>query len=116
MANKGDQQQSQSSVLLKSLVSGDRSGGILANDPNGLCLIRLGSIDANNSGVYTNLVRLASKLQPQGEASESAPFITIETDTSATLVKEYDGHAVALCVPLSRSKEAPLANIDTGSS
>jgi hypothetical protein len=95
--------------LVNSLVSGDRQGvgGILCNDSSGLCLSSKGEIDSSNSGVYTNLVRLASQLQQQGEATDSAPLITIETDASALLVKEYDGHAVALRVPsTSAAKEA----------
>jgi hypothetical protein len=60
----------------------------------------------NESGVYTSLVRLASQLTPQQEASMNnesppAPLITVETDTTSILVKEYDGHTVAMRVPYS---------------
>jgi hypothetical protein len=56
------------------------------------------------SGVYTSLVRLASQLSPQQQATMNnetipAPLITIETDTTSILVKEYDGRTVAMKVP-----------------
>jgi hypothetical protein len=107
-----------STPLVNSLVSGDRQGvgGILCNDSSGLCLSSKGEIDSSNSGVYTNLVRLASQLQQQGEATDSAPLITIETDDSALLVKEYDGHAVALRVPSTSAAAKEASNgEDTGS-
>jgi hypothetical protein len=104
-----------STPLVDSLVSGDRQGvgGILCNDSVGLCLSSKGEIDSSNSGVYTNLVRLASQLQQQGEATDSAPLITIETDASALLVKEYDGHAVALRVPITSASKEPSNGEDT---
>jgi hypothetical protein len=101
-----------STPLVDSLVTGDRQGlgGILCNDPSGLCLSSKGEIDHSNSGVYTNLVRLASQLRQQGEATDSAPLITIETDSSALLVKEYDGHAVALRVPSTSASTEPYTS------
>jgi hypothetical protein len=71
--------------------------GILCTDASGLCVASEGSIDVGASGVYTNMVRLASKLQ--GYSREAEPIITIETDESTTLIKSYDGHTVALKVP-----------------
>lgn len=83
-------------------------GGILCNDPSGLLLGSRGSLhveSANDSGTYTNLVKLAAKLKdPSGQSSVS-PLITIETEDSAILVKEYDGHAVAMRVP--RGTDSP---------
>ena len=127
------------SPLVESLLSGDRIGvgGILCNDPNGLCLVSKGNMvtadhsSSNNnnnnngggggnvncsnddkSGVFTSLVRLSYQLQELQQQhpslnnnnestphNASSPLITIETDTSAILVKEYDGHAVAMRVP-----------------
>jgi len=100
MSSNSQQQQNEdtTSPLVDSIISGDRQGGILCNDPSGLCVASQ-NLDVSQSGVYTSLLRLASQLQQQGEATDSSPLITIETDTSAILVKEYDGHAVALRVP-----------------
>lgn len=112
-SNEGEKgEHSQTSSLVDSLISGDREGvgGILCNDPSGLCLASKGSIDASNSGVYTSLVRLASQLKNKGEATDSSPLITIECDTSAILVKEYDGHTVALRVPSGNSSNAASRN------
>lgn len=55
----------------------------------------------DESGTYTSLVRLASQLYPQQEGgmSTDAPIVKIETDSSSILVKEYDGHTVAMKVP-----------------
>jgi hypothetical protein len=101
----------QVSPLVESLISGDRAGvgGILANDVNGLCLVCRGDIPMNHeTGVYTNLTRLASKLTPYASvasssstaAQNSSPLITIEMEGSASiLIKEYDGHTVAIKVP-----------------
>lgn len=49
-------------------------------------------MDEAKSGVFTSLVKLASKLDPGSEP----PLIAIETEESVLLIKEYDGHAVAL--------------------
>ena len=117
--------QKKTSPLVERLVSGDRAGsmgGIQCNDPNGLALHVRGNM--NGSGVYTNLVRLASQLQPTGTSTSTTkggggggggqptshdgtnttgthppPLITIETDTTSILIKEYDGHTVAIRVP-----------------
>lgn len=104
-----------STPLVDSLVSGDREGvgGILCNDASGLCLSSTGAIDSSHSGIYTNLVRLAAQLQ-HGEATDTAPLITIETDQAAILVKEYDGHAVAVRVPSSSATSNIQANSTNG--
>jgi hypothetical protein len=103
--------QTQFSPLVESLISGDRAGvgGLLANDVNGLCLVCRGDMPMKHeTGVYTNLTRLASKLTPCTSAAEdgnptshtSTPLITIEMEGSASiLIKEYDGHTVAIKVP-----------------
>lgn len=76
--------------------------GILANDPMGL---RIGSegyvTEETNSGVFTNIMRLASQLQTDESVPNVSPIITIETDESTYLIKEYDGNTVALKVPSS---------------
>ncbi|MGK3749811.1 MAG: hypothetical protein ACI8RD_002108 [Bacillariaceae sp.] len=87
--------------------------GILVNDLNGLCLISKGNMstsattntNTNNSGVYTNLTRLASTLTPYQMANMNnenppSPLITIELEgPTSILIKEYDGHTVAMKVP-----------------
>ena len=87
--------------MVESLISGDRAdvGGILCNDPNGLCLVSKGNMNSDESGgVYTSLARLASQLSPHNE-SLPAPLVTIETESTSILVKEYNGHTVAMKVP-----------------
>ena len=109
MASRRQQRTTRISPLVESLFSGERAdvGGIMCNDPNGLCLVSKGKMDGDkDSGVYTSLARLASQLSPQQHAtinneSPPAPLITIETDTTSILVKEYDGHTVAMKVPYS---------------
>ena len=106
----------------------DAGFGILCNDPTGLCLSATGSFmekkkgslanmdDAVNSGVYTSLTKLAQQL-PATDTS-STPLITVETEDFNLLVKEYDGHAIALKVPAARASsvagastaESPSAN------
>lgn len=84
-----------------------------------------------DAGIYASLVRLASQLQqsqqqPQQQQSSTtasdgagggennnttataaakpaAPLITIEGESSAVLIKEYDGHTVALRVPTTKT-------------
>lgn len=96
-------------LVVESMVSGDRAdvGGVLCNDVAGMCLLSHGHMKSNSeSGVYTSLVRLASQLSPlQRESVNSnqpVPLVTIECDATAVLVKEYDGHTVALRVPKSQ--------------
>jgi Ragulator complex protein LAMTOR5 len=72
----------------------------LCNDESGFCLEARGSLDSRTSGVYTSLVRLASQLEGQ---IEGVPLITIESGKGNIMVKEFDGHAVAVRIP---SKES----------
>jgi hypothetical protein len=76
------------------MVSGEveQVESILCNDPTGLLLASRGDIE--KSGVYTNLIRLASQLGVEGD-----PLITIDCDDATLLIKEYDGHAIAVRVP-----------------
>jgi hypothetical protein len=94
---------SSKNVIVDSLIGGEgrsKEGGVLCNDVNGLCLISEGAMRGeNNSGVYTNLVKLASQLSPQTLANHNPPLITLESQASAVLIKEYDGRTVAIQVP-----------------
>jgi len=54
----------------KSFPSAGAAVGILCNDPSGLCLSARGSIDGENSGAFTCLVRLASQLQQQQQQQQ----------------------------------------------
>lgn len=90
----------QQQATIDNHLTGDRSEleGISCNDPSGLCLLSKGSMtSANDSGTYTTLIRLASQLQTQQRSVEVA-LIAIETKASSILVKDYDGHAVAMKV------------------
>uniref|UniRef100_A0A6V0A318 Uncharacterized protein n=1 Tax=Pseudo-nitzschia australis TaxID=44445 RepID=A0A6V0A318_9STRA len=120
------------SPLVETMVSGEQRtgiGGILVNDMNGLCLVSKGNMssspptattanaissdnhDDTNSGVYTSLTRLASTLTPYQTASTnnenpSSPLITIEMDGLASIIiKEYDGHTIAMKVPNRTTKD-----------
>jgi hypothetical protein len=73
-----------------------KSTDALCNDASGFCVSAVGSMDPKTSGVYTSLVRLASQFQ--GHEGD-VPLITIETAKGNLLVKEFDGHTVALRVP-----------------
>ena len=108
-SQRQQQRSTRISPLVEAMVSGERAGvgGVLVNDLNGLCLLSKGDMsttttaesvtDGDNSGVYTSLVRLASTLSPN-EKSPS-PLITIEMEGPASiLIKEYDGHTVAMKV------------------
>jgi Ragulator complex protein LAMTOR5 len=117
MSSNDGQQRSQSASLVDSLVSGDREGvgGILCNDSSGLCLASRGTMmgETGNSGVYTSLVRLASQLHQQGDSNgDATPLITIETEKSAVLVKEYDGHVIAVRVPSVATPEGTATSED----
>jgi hypothetical protein len=105
-------------------------GGIVVNDPNGLCVVHRGTVlvDGNDTGVFTSLTRLARRLGPNHDggidtnaaapaAAASGPLITLEYDeaasigaASAILLKDYDGHAVAFRVP----KTDAAASHETG--
>ena len=112
------QKPSRLSPLVELMVSGEQRngvGGILVNDPNGLCLVTKGNMssssanssggDNTSSGVYTSLTKLASTLTPYqtsrvNNENPSSPLITIEMEGDASIIiKEYDGHAVAMKVP-----------------
>ena len=114
---------SRKSLLVDIMVSGkqrDGVGGILVNDPNGLCLVTKGNMlasvrnaansEANSSnsfscGVYSSLTKLASTLTPyqisrESNDNPSSPLITVEMEGAVSIViKEYDGHAVAMKLP-----------------
>lgn len=86
-------------AIVDSLITGSgrsKVGGVLCNDVNGLCLVSEGAM-RGDPGVYTNLVRLASQLSPQDQGN--MPLITLESQSSAVLLKEYDGRTVAIQVP-----------------
>ena len=53
-------------------------------------------MDSKTSGVFTSLVRLASQLEGH---NGDAPLITLETAKGSLMLKEFDGHAVALRMP-----------------
>ena len=118
------QRTSRTSPLVEALVSEEQRvgiGGMLVNDLNGFCLVSKGNMsqvaekpqtssgadnnDSNKSGVYTSLTRLASTLTPYQTASTNnenptSPLLTIEMDGPASLIiKEYDGHTIAIKVP-----------------
>lgn len=95
------QPSTQTSRLVDNLLTGARGEleGISCNDPIGLCLLSKGTMtSANDSGTYTTLVRLASQLQTQ-QGNAEVPLIAIETKLSSIMIKEYDGHAVAMKIP-----------------
>ena len=112
------------SPLVESIISGDRAGvgGILANEVNDLCLIDKGNIvtptvarngvadmGCDNSGIFTSLAKLASTLTPCQTAkstSASPLLITIKMEgPTSILIKEYDGHTVAIRVPNVNKKD-----------
>jgi hepatitis B virus X-interacting protein len=80
-------------------------GGVLCNDQNGLCLGFRGDIDASRSGIYTSIAKLASQLDSTvdgsggGNNSQDVPLISIQTEKSALLVKEYGERTVVFRVP-----------------
>ena len=75
-------------------------GGVLCNDQNGLCLGFRGDIDASRSGIYTSIAKLASQLDSTvdgsggGDNSHDVPLISIQTEKSTLLVKEYGERTV----------------------
>lgn len=91
-------------------------GGALCNDENGLCLGVQGNIDASRSGVYTSIAKLASLLDNTvdgtGGQHQEVPLVSIQTDKSALLVKEYGGRTVVFRVPT--EAEASAAPGDEG--
>ncbi len=95
---------------------GPAEGGevnIICNDASGLCLARTGSMNAGESGVYTNLARLASQLQEGESSSDAPPLIIIEIRATAILIREYGGqNAVAIKVPRTTGTESNAESQD----
>jgi hypothetical protein len=87
----------------------ESSQGVMCCDQNGLCLKQKGNIDPKHSGNYTSMIRLASQLQ--GFEPASSVMITMETEESATAIKQYDGHTIVLKA-LSSSNQKSAAGID----
>lgn len=83
---------------------------IICNDPNGLCLAASGDMNKKTSGVYTSLLRLASGLSAGTQGGEPCKRIVIETASATIHVKEYEGHAVAMKVPLEASSSPPSSS------
>ena len=71
---------------------------VIVNDPNGLCLTATGDMNQRTSGVYTSLWKLASQL------SGPVKRVVIETKTGIIHLKEYEGHAVAMKVPIKQDE------------
>uniref|UniRef100_A0A6S9CT86 Late endosomal/lysosomal adaptor and MAPK and MTOR activator 5 n=1 Tax=Ditylum brightwellii TaxID=49249 RepID=A0A6S9CT86_9STRA len=88
--------------------TGSVGGGALCNDLSGLCLGARGEIETSKSGVYTSIARLASQLD-SGREGGDVPLITIQTNRSALLIKEYYGHAVVLRVPTDAEAEGDIS-------
>ncbi|KAL3822249.1 hypothetical protein ACHAXA_005882 [Cyclostephanos tholiformis] len=98
---------------MSGLLAGGRmaeGGGVLCNDQNGLCLGFRGDIDASRSGIYTSIAKLASELDGTvdgsggGDNSNDMPLVSIQTEKSALLVKEYGGRTVVFRVPVKEEK------------
>lgn len=84
----------------------DQPQRILISDPTGLCL-QSKDLPPSDAGIYSSLTHLASQLSDAATAGSSSapPLITIETSRTITMVKEYDGHAVAVQVPVRQGEE-----------
>ena len=94
-----------------------RLSGVVLNDASGLQLASQGEgFDVTRSGVFTNLVRLSSQLQHGEETSDVAPLITVETEDSLILCKEYHGHCVAATVPTVARAAPSLESTNTPAS
>jgi len=81
-------------------------GGMLCNDENGLCLGSRGNMDTSLAGIYTSIAKLASLLDSTvdglgaaGGSEEEVPLVTIYTEKSEFIVKEYSGRTVVFRVP-----------------
>ena len=70
---------------------------VLLADPNGLCLKKNGDINPDTAAHYTSMIRLASQLQ--GFEQNSSVSISIETDQSTTMVKQYDDMTMVFKAP-----------------
>eukprot|EP00560_Eucampia_antarctica_P002048 CAMPEP_0197835460 /NCGR_PEP_ID=MMETSP1437-20131217/25811_1 /TAXON_ID=49252 ORGANISM="Eucampia antarctica, Strain CCMP1452" /NCGR_SAMPLE_ID=MMETSP1437 /ASSEMBLY_ACC=CAM_ASM_001096 /LENGTH=186 /DNA_ID=CAMNT_0043440913 /DNA_START=36 /DNA_END=596 /DNA_ORIENTATION=- len=83
--------------------------GALCTDSSGLCLGAKGNIESSKSGVYATILRLASQLDGcsssaaqsnNSSSSNKVPFVSIETDLSNIVIKEYNGaHTVVVRIP-----------------
>mmetsp|Transcript_28147 Transcript_28147/g.41577 ORF Transcript_28147/g.41577 Transcript_28147/m.41577 type:complete len:98 (+) Transcript_28147:89-382(+) len=81
------------------IIASDATESIICNDPNGLCLVARGEdMNPSTSGVYTSMWKLASKLVVDDE--QPLKRVVIETTSSTTFVKEFEGHTVARKVPV----------------
>jgi hypothetical protein len=102
-----DDAKGMSGLLAERMAEG---GGVLCNDQNGLCLGFRGDIDASRSGIYTSIAKLASQLDSTVDGSggrnipQDVPLVSIQTEKSALLVKEYGGRTVVFRVPTEEGK------------
>ena len=98
------QQQQQAPIL--SLRYSQNILGALCTDPNGLCLGFRGDISPSLSGVFCAIAKLASQLDDGKDANSNGsdgevPTVTIQTENSAMLIKEYHGgRTVVFRVPV----------------
>lgn len=88
----------------EAILTGRPSSGVLCNDPSGLCLGFRGSVDSTKSGIYGSIARLAAQLDGSNGGVD-VPLVSVETNKAATLIKEYDGHAVVLRTPVTVKEE-----------
>eukprot|EP01083_Nonionella_stella_P074036 200612_1 len=85
-------------------VEGKRTAALMCCDQNGLCLKKKGNIDASHSGTYTAVMRLAAQLDgfPSSPTSSTRGLtVSIDTDSSSTIIKQFDGHTVVMKAPKS---------------
>lgn len=84
---------------------GFKKYGALCTDSSGLSLGSKGNIDSSKSGVYATILRLASQLdgcgsiQTSSSSTNKPPFVSIETDISNVVIKEYGSHTVVVRIP-----------------
>jgi hypothetical protein len=108
-----DDAKGMSGLLAERMAEG---GGVLCNDQNGLCLGFRGDIDASRSGIYTSIAKLASQLDSTVDGSgggnnpQDVPLVSIQTEKSALLVKEYGGRTVVFRVPTEEDKSDAAGN------
>ena len=79
----------------------------LCIDASGLCIGSRGEKGAINplkSGNFATLLSLASRLDNK-QVNASTPLVSIETDSSAYIIKEYDGNTVVMKVPVITSND-----------
>mmetsp|Transcript_54468 Transcript_54468/g.162771 ORF Transcript_54468/g.162771 Transcript_54468/m.162771 type:complete len:111 (-) Transcript_54468:163-495(-) len=99
----------------EAILAGRPSSGVLCNDPSGLCLGFRGSVDSSESGTYTSIARLAAQLDGSNGGVD-VPLVSVETDKAATLIKEYDGHAVVLRTPVTvKERKEEIADTEATS-